>query len=169
MRKVEVTTYNLAWIEMFKAEREALYKLLSELMVAVHHIGSTSIPNMCAKPIIDLLIEVTDIDEMDRYNDAFAQLGYVACGENGISGRRFFRKGGDQRTHHLHVFAKGHPEVTRHLLFRDYLIAHPDKAQQYSALKTALAAQYPYDIDAYIAGKHAFIQQIDDEAAQWRA
>lgn len=167
MRKVQVVPYDVAWERMFEKERELLARILGAIVVDIHHIGSTSIPQMAAKPIIDVLIEVTDIEAVDLYEEAFTQLGYEARGENGIQGRRFFIKGGEQRTHHVHIFTEGHPEVKRHVLFRDYLIAHPAEAQQYRTLKESLAATYVNDIDSYVAGKHAFIQRIDQLAAQW--
>lgn len=167
MRKVQVVPYDVAWERMFEKERELLARILGAIVVDIHHIGSTSIPQMAAKPIIDVLIEVTDIEAVDLYEEAFTQLGYEARGENGIQGRRFFTKGGEQRTHHVHIFTEGHPEVKRHVLFRDYLIAHPAEAQQYRTLKESLAATYVNDIDSYVAGKHAFIQRIDQLAAQW--
>jgi GrpB-like predicted nucleotidyltransferase (UPF0157 family) len=168
MRKVQVVPYDAEWVRLFEKERGLLERVIGAIVVDVHHIGSTSIPHMAAKPIIDLLIEVTDIEAVDLYNDALAQLGYEARGENGLSGRRFFTKGGDQRTHHVHIFNENDPEVKRHLLFRDYLIAHPAEAQQYRTLKETLAQTYVNDIDSYVAGKHAFIQRIDRLAMQWR-
>jgi GrpB-like predicted nucleotidyltransferase (UPF0157 family) len=84
-------------------------------------------------------------------------------GEFGISGRRYFRKDNQLgiRTHHLHAFAVGSPQVARHLAFRDYLISHPEEAQRYSELKRKLAEKYPYNIDGYMDGKDSFIREID--------
>lgn len=166
MRKVQVVPYDAEWVNMFEKERVLLERVVGAIVVRVHHIGSTAIPTMPAKPIIDVLIEVTNIEAVDIYNDALAHVGYEARGENGIQGRRFFTKGGDQRTHHVHIFQENDPEVKRHLLFRDYLIAHPVEAKQYRTLKETLAATYVNDIESYVAGKHAFIQRIDRLAMQ---
>lgn len=145
-----------------------LKDVFAQEVVALHHIGSTSIPNIYAKPIIDMLMEVRQIERVDAYNRVMQQLGYLPQGEGGIPGRRFFIKGSeDHRTHHLHVYAAGHPEIIRHLAFRDYLQAHPQQAQAYSALKRELAQRFPYDIDGYIAGKEPFIEKIIEQAYLW--
>jgi GrpB-like predicted nucleotidyltransferase (UPF0157 family) len=91
-------------------------------------------------------------------------------GEFGIPGRRYFRKSDAAgiRTHHVHTFQVGSPEIERHLVFRDYMIAHPDDAQNYSELKHLLAKQYPNDIDGYMDGKDEFIKEMDRKAAAWR-
>jgi GrpB-like predicted nucleotidyltransferase (UPF0157 family) len=96
-------------------------------------------------------------------------IGYQIMGEYGISGRRYFCKDNEIgiRTHHVHMFAVNSAQVKRHLLFRDYLIAHPQEAQQYSELKQKLAKEYPYDIESYMDGKDEFIKEIDKKAAQW--
>jgi GrpB-like predicted nucleotidyltransferase (UPF0157 family) len=95
------------------------------------------------------------------------QLGYDPQGENGIPNRRYFSKGGDNRTHHVHMFQSGNEEINRHLQFRDYLIAHPKKALDYSNLKEKLAKQFPSQIDQYIEGKDALIKEIDLLAEKW--
>ena len=104
-----------------------------------------------------------------RRDDAMMALGYLPKGENGIAGRRYYRKGSDDlHTHHVHAFANGHADIARHLAFRDYLHAHPDEALAYDQLKRELAARYPVDIDAYVAGKDALIKVMDCRAAAWR-
>ncbi len=108
---------------------------------------------MAAKPVIDILAEVKDISDADRFSPRLEALGYEAKGENGIEGRRFFQKGGNKRTHHVHIYETGHPDVKRHLLFRDYLTAKPEKAAQYMELKRHLAKTYPYDMAKYSEGK----------------
>lgn len=142
--------------------------VFAQEVVALHHIGSTSIPDIYAKPIIDMLMVVRQIERVDAYNQTMRQLGYLPQGEGGIPGRRFFIKGSeDNRTHHLHVYAAGHPEITRHLAFRDYMQAHPQQAEAYSALKRELAQRFPHDIDGYIAGKQPFIEKIIEQAYLW--
>lgn len=166
-RMVEVLPPNKNWPTDFLSEREKLRGVLGDVAIQIHHIGSTAIPNIYAKPVIDLLVEVTNVQEVDAYNKQMAQLGYMAHGENGIENRRYFSKGGDHRTHHVHIFERGNPEITRHIAFRDYLIAHPDQAIAYSELKRQLAVAHREDMEQYIAGKHDFIQQIDQLAAVW--
>ena len=169
--KVVVEPHDPRWAELFKTESELVAQVLAPNVIAIHHIGSTAIPTIYAKPIIDMLIEVVDIEEVDVQNPAMEALGYEAMGEYGIPGRRYFRKDDDAgiRTHQAHTFAAGSPEVERHLAFRDYMLVHPECAQQYSVLKRELADAHPDDIDSYMDGKDGFIKDIDVKAAAWRA
>ncbi|EBC7124793.1 GrpB family protein, partial [Salmonella enterica] len=121
MRTVVVVPYDNKWPEMFEAESLLIRSLLGGVAKSVHHIGSTSVPGLSAKPVIDILLEVSDINELDTYNSAMVRCGYVARGENGIVGRRYFIKGGDQRSHQVHAFTVGDVQVSRHLAFRNYL------------------------------------------------
>jgi len=169
MRNIVVVPYNPQWPEMFRREAAKIVAIFGPELVDLHHIGSTSVPGLSAKPIIDMMPLVRDINEVDRFNPAMAQLGYEPMGEYGIPGRRYFRKGGDEnRSHHLHAFGFDSPEVARHLDFRDYLIAHPTEARQYADLKTRLAEQFPHDIERYMDGKDAFIKTIIQKAQAWR-
>lgn len=168
--KVEVVPYNSSWRSQFEAESKQVALAFGENIVNIHHIGSTSIPNIHAKPIIDMLVEVKDIAKVDEQNLAMEALGYEAMGEFGISGRRYFRKENEIgiRTHHVHAFEVNSPEIIRHLAFRDYMIAHPEAAQQYSELKCQLAKQYPNDIYGYMDGKDSFIKETERKALEWR-
>lgn len=94
-------------------------------------------------------------------------IGYEAKGENGIPGRRFFQEGGDNRTHHVHIYQAGSSEIERHLAFRDYLRTHPDAASEYGKLKRQLAQQFPYDIESYIEGKERLVVKIEQQALRW--
>jgi GrpB-like predicted nucleotidyltransferase (UPF0157 family) len=171
MRKIEVVLHNPQWRDAFEAEATHVARTLGENVVAIHHIGSTAIPNIYAKPVIDLLVEVRDITEVDGQSSAMKSLGYEVMGEYGIPGRRYFRKDNEEgiRTHQIHAFERGSAEVERHLAFRDYLIAHPEDAQRYSELKRKLADEHAQSMDGYIDGKDSFIKEIDRRAAQWRA
>ncbi len=171
MSKVEVVPHDPLWRDAFGAEAKRVAAALGENVSAVHHIGSTAIPNIHAKPVVDLLVEVRDIAEVDGRSSAMESLGYEVMGEYGIPGRRYFRKDNDEgiRTHHVHAFEAGSAEAERHLAFRDYMIAHPSEAQTYGELKRKLAAEHPQNIDAYMDGKDDFIKEIDRKAARWRA
>jgi GrpB-like predicted nucleotidyltransferase (UPF0157 family) len=171
VRKVEVVPHNSQWRAAFEAEAKLVAAALGENVVAIHHIGSTAIPNIYAKPIIDLLVEVRDITEVDGRSSAMGSLGYEAMGEFGIPGRRYFRRDNQAgvRTHQIHVFEAGSAEVERHITFRDYMIAHPGDAQRYSELKRKLAEEHPQNMDGYMDGKDGFIKQMDQKAARWRA
>ncbi len=163
-RRVEVVFYNPNWKEMYKEESGKVKNILSDIIIDIHHIGSTAIPGIKAKPVIDILVEVKDIEGVDQYNHKMKELGYEVMGEYGIPKRRFFRKGGDKRTHHIHIFQVGNEEIERHIKFKEYLIAHPDKAREYSRLKEELANKYTYDVENYTNHKSDFIKEIDRKA-----
>ena len=167
MRKVEIRSYSENWIDMFMEEAEKLNVIFEHEMIAIDHIGSTSVPGLKAKPIIDIMAVVKDIHNVDKYNIEMRKIGYVPKGENGIVQRRYFQKGGDNRTHHVHIYQIGSSEITRHLAFRDYLIAHPDEMKKYGTLKQNLAHQFPYNIDSYIEGKDAFVKDMERKALEW--
>jgi GrpB-like predicted nucleotidyltransferase (UPF0157 family) len=124
MKKIEVVPHNPRWRDAFATEAKQLAAALGENIVAIHHIGSTAIPTIYAKPIIDVLVEVRELAEVDAQSSAMQSLGYEVMGEFGIAGRRYFRKDNHEgiRTHHIHVFEVGSAQVIRHLAFRDYLI-----------------------------------------------
>ncbi|MGJ3245853.1 MAG: GrpB family protein [Elainellaceae cyanobacterium] len=166
--KVEVVPHRLEWRREFEQESDQIAIALNDILVAVHHIGSTAIPSIYAKPIIDILVEVKTITLVDKHRSTMEKLGYEAMGEFGIAGRRYFRKGNriGVRTHHVHVFTQGSLEVTRHLAFRDYMIAHPEIAQQYSELKRCLAQSHPTDIELYMDGKDGFIKEMEHRALE---
>jgi GrpB-like predicted nucleotidyltransferase (UPF0157 family) len=170
MRTVVVVPHDPQWYEEFNVESKQVTDALGHNVVAIHHIGSTAIPGMYAKPIIDILVEVQEITAVDGHNASIESLGYEVMGEFGIPGRRFFRKDNQEgiRTHHIHSFAVGSDRVTRHLAFRDYMIAHFEDARAYSELKQRLAIEHPTNINGYMDGKDEFIKAIDRKAAQWR-
>lgn len=143
-RKIEVVDYRPEWDTMFKVESKKIKKILGKNCVGVYHIGSTSVKGLPAKPIIDIMPVVKDISLVDAHNGEFEALGYECRGEFGIPGRRFFAKGGDNRTHHIHIFEQSNQtDIQRHIAVRDYLNAHSDTAAEYAALKKKLAAEFP--------------------------
>lgn len=164
-RKVEVVPYDPAWPRLFASEAASLAALLGDELVEIHHIGSTAVPGLAAKPIIDILPVVRDIERIDSYNDLLLALGYTPKGENGIPGRRFFSKDVEGvRRVHVHAFAAGHPEIARHLAFVAYLRGHPAEAQAYADLKVELARRFPNDTVGYTDAKSEFIRAIDERA-----
>lgn len=133
--KVIVVDSCLEWADMYRTEAQAIREILGENCVAVHHIGSTAVPGLKAKPVIDIMPVVKSLAAVDEKQAAFMRLGYECMGEFGIPGRRYFRKGGENRTHQIHVFAEADGRnVARHLAVRDYLRAHPQRAREYGAL-----------------------------------
>ncbi len=167
-RRLGVVSYNPNWKDMYKEESEKIKNVLSNIIIDIHHIGSTAIPGIKAKPVIDILVEAKDIEGVDQYNHKMKEFGYEAMGEYGIPKRRFFRRGGNKRTHHVHIFQVGNEEIERHINFKEYLISHPDKAREYSKLKEKLANKYSYDVENYIDGKSDFIKEIDRKAKLWK-
>lgn len=164
---VYISAYDPAWPGRYRAEANRIRSVLAGELVAIHHIGSTSVPGLKAKPVIDIMPVVRDIRRVDDCHGAMTALGYEAMGEMGIPGRRYFRKGGDHRTHQVHVFEEGSAHVDRHLAFRDYLRQQPELAARYAELKEDLARRFPRDIEAYSAGKNEWIKAVEAEALAW--
>jgi GrpB-like predicted nucleotidyltransferase (UPF0157 family) len=164
---VRVVPYCSDWTLSFEQEAALISKVFGDELAKIHHIGSTSVPGLQAKAIIDMLPVVRQVERVELFNEGMEALGYEALGEFGIPGRRYFRKGGDDRTHQAHVFQIGDPGVERHLAFRDYLRAHPAVAAEYGALKAALARRFPEDINGYVDGKDAFVKATEQEALRW--
>lgn len=160
---IVVVPYNPAWADIYRVEAEEIQRALGHNCVEIHHIGSTSVPGLAAKPIIDILPVVRDIAAVDAARSAMEALGYQAMGEHGIPMRRFFQKGNENRTHNVHIYEQGNPEIARHLKFRDWLCTHPEDRDAYAHLKEELAKRYPADIFAYTLGKEAFVAMIDDQ------
>ena len=117
---VEVVPYCTKWPEQYRQEAEAISQILGDKLVAIHHIGSTSVPGLAAKPIIDIMPVVHQIETVDTLSAGFEALGYEVMGEFGIPGRRYFRKGLEKRTHQVHIFEQSDQEnILRHLAVRD--------------------------------------------------
>lgn len=169
MRTIEVVDYRPEWEKMFKEEEKEIRNILGKNCIAVYHIGSTSVRELPAKPIIDIMPVVKDISLVDAHNPEFQALGYDCRGEFGIPGRRFYAKGGDKRTHHIHIFEKSsQADIKRHLAVRDYLRSHPDTAREYGNLKKQLASLYPHDNDRYCDGKEAYMKELEQKALKWQ-
>ncbi|WP_026771501.1 MULTISPECIES: GrpB family protein [Sediminibacillus] len=167
MRRVKVVAYNDQWPRLFLDEAAQIKEIFGDELIDVHHIGSTSVPNLAAKPIIDIMPVVRRIEKVDEYNEQMTAIGYEGKGEFGIPGRRYFRKGGDTRSHHVHIFSQGDYGVIRHLAFRDFLRSHPEAARNYGRKKRELAGQFPSDIEAYMDGKNQVVQEIEQMALAW--
>ncbi len=160
-----IVDYDPRWPAMFQAERALLERTVGGVFVAIEHVGSTSVPGLGAKPIIDALAAVRKLDDVMTCIDALAGIGYtyVPEYEAGLPERRYFRKGAP-RTHHLHVVEPASEFWTRHLLFRDYVRAHPETAREYERLKRDLAARYGRDRDGYSDAKTEFVRAVEEKA-----
>ena len=172
-RPVVVVDHQASWAAQFEAEAVAIHRALATEVVYIHHIGSTAVSGLAAKPIIDILPVVRDVSVLDGAGAAaLARWGYEARGEYGLAGRRYFvkvdaRRGAHQV--HVHAYAVGHPDIARHLAFRDYLRHQSSVAAAYGRLKAALAEQHPRDIEAYMDGKDAFVKEQEERALAWWA
>jgi GrpB-like predicted nucleotidyltransferase (UPF0157 family) len=160
MSEVRVVPPDPSWPTQFQIEAARIRQVFTECDVEIHHIGSTAIRGIFAKPIVDMLLVADNLEVFDDNIPTMQAIGYEAMGEFGIPGRRYFRKNSASgvRTHHLHSFARGSAEAERHLAFRDYMNSHPEIANEYSALKQQLASEFPDDMNAYMDGKDSFIK-----------
>ncbi len=165
---VVVVPYDPHWPDQFAAEAARIAPALGDNLLEIRHVGSTSVPGLAAKPIIDMMPIVRDIRLVDVATAQMVDLGYEPMGEFGLPGRRFFRRSVDGlRTHHVHIYAQNDPDVARHADFVAYLSAHPDEAARYGALKHQLAAAHPNDANAYMDGKNGLIKELEARAEQW--
>ena len=160
-----VSEYDPAWPLKYETEKEKIEAILEHNCIALYHIGSTSVPGLAAKPIIDIMAAVRSLEQADAAAERFSRIGYEYLGEFGIPGRRYLRKGGDERTHQIHIFqADDRKNIERHLAFRDYLRTHEEERREYAALKKELARRFPYDIDGYCDGKEEFVRAMEKQA-----
>lgn len=166
---VRLTPHNPVWADMYLRESGRLQTALGEIADRIEHIGSTSIADIVAKPIIDILVVASDLARVDRRTTALAAIGYEAKGEYGLAGRRYFRKcdANGVRTHHVHVYQRGSGAIERHLAFRDFLRAHPDKARRYSDLKAELASGRGLAGPDYQSAKAGLVNMLEAEALAW--
>ena len=158
---IVVVEYDPSWPARYERERAGIVEALGDVMegvVAVEHVGSTAVPGLAAKPIIDIIVGVRELPVGEGCIQPLESLGYEYRGllETGIPGRYYFRKG-NPRSHHLHMVQHGTEFWQRHLLFRDLLRERPAVAQEYASLKKELALQYRTDRLAYTEAKTPFI------------
>ena len=165
---VILVPYNPEWPHMAASHAERL-RVLGSTLVIVHHIGSTSVPGLAAKPIIDLMPLVTDLTDLDRERGRIEALGYEWHGEYGIPGRRYctLATGDGIRAVQLHIFEDNSPHVERHIAFRDYLRAHPAVAAAYETEKRRARDLHPNDSHAYTDEKSAWVRQTEAAALTW--
>ena len=156
---VELQPYDPAWPVMFAGECEAIRTALGPLALEVEHIGSTAIPGLPAKPVIDILVAVRKLEDAAACIAPLQALGYTFIDYPQNIDRRFFRKGAP-RTHHLHIVEQGSVSYREHLAFRDTLRRDPALRQEYLELKTSLARQYRTDRARYSDSKTAFVQRV---------
>src|SRR3990167_5600049 len=149
------------WPKIFQDEAAKIKEALGNNCLAIHHIGSTSVPGLAAKPIIDILPVVINLKDVDASNINMQKLGYEIKGEYGFMLRRFFIK---ENAFHVHVFEQGNPEIDRHLRFRNWMINNLEDRDAYAFLKEKLAEKYSNDRTSYCFGKDEFVANIDEKA-----
>ena len=158
---IVVLPYDENWKTEFDKIRGELAPALGDSVLAIEHVGSTSVPGLYAKPIIDIDIVIEE-GMFAGVEQKLAQIGYLHVGDQEVAGREVFKYAEKQHLmkHHLYVCVKGTAELERHLALRDYLRTHDLDRDRYSEIKVEMARRYPSDIDAYIEGKGPFIREI---------
>lgn len=170
MRKTTILPWTEDWVKQFEKEEKILKIIFGNELLEIYHIGSTTIPTIgYAKPVIDVLIVVKDIEKIDLYDEAMIIQGYEPRGENGIPGRRYFPKGKNKRTHHIHIYQEGNENIDIHLDFKEYLLHFPEDAKSYGELKIKLARQFPNDSHQYQNHKQDFVNGLVEKAMNWSA
>ncbi len=167
-QNIAIVPYSNVWPDRFKQEADRIKKITDHAIGAIHHIGSTAIPGVSAKPVIDLLAEYNQIDDIEYISTQLKTLNYEPMRRQIIPHVSFITNRTDDSgiQYHLHLHERGSPQVKRHILFRDYMNEHPDKIQHYTTLKQHLV-QTCTDMFSYVQGKDLFIQSIDAKAKIW--
>jgi len=164
MPSIVVADYNPAWPAMFEEERARILDVAGDHIDDIQHVGSTSVPGLGAKPIIDLIVGLRDLSKVENCVQPLQSIDYEYYGEYGIPERHYFRKpagaSSDQVTHHVHMVVKGSDFWRRHLLFRDYLRLHSEDAQEYYLLKKELVEMFGSDREGYTDAKTSFIEAV---------
>ncbi len=177
---VVVVAYDPEWPRVFEGLERAWIAVLGDLAVAIHHVGSTAVPGLAAKPIIDVDVEIRTRADLPEVTRRLALLGYQHRGDLGVPGRESFQRDGASDLprdgsgrgwppHNLYVCATGCEELRRHLLFRDWVRNHPERVGAYASLKQRLAEMYRDDRESYIEGKAELVEEILAEAAVQRS
>ncbi len=154
-----VAPYSDEWPEMFEALKARVENALGATGRRIEHVGSTSVPGLPAKPIIDIDVVIEGDDQLGEVVDRLTAIGYMFEGDRGVTGRYAFASPPGSPDHHLYVCAEGSPELHRHILFRDYLRSHPEEAAAYGELKQQLTRRNPGDRGAYTCGKSHWIER----------
>ncbi len=160
MPDIRVVSYDPLWPRIFGYLQARIWHQVAHLILAVEHVGSTSVPGLAAKPVIDMDVVVADHTQLTTVIALLAPLGYAHLGDLGIAGREAFRRPAGFASHNLYLCPQGSLGLRNHLAVRDYLRATPVAVAAYTALKQRLAADVGHDIDAYVAGKSDFISNI---------
>lgn len=161
---VVIEPYDPRWARDFELLRERIWPAIEDFAIAIEHVGSTSVPGLAAKPILDIDVVVASQEAVQLAIERLAAIDYSHRGNLGIEGREAFRAASNQPAHNLYVCRKDSAALRDHLTFRDYLRAHPETAQAYANLKQDLARHFPDDIDRYATAKTDFITGVLENA-----
>lgn len=165
---IRIVGYDPRWPKAAEAELRRIREALRTVATRLEHVGSTAVPGLAAKPILDLQLSVADVWARSRYAELLAALGYLFVPDPASPDYHFFAKPPERpRSHHLHVCEAGSKHESRHVAVRDFLRGHPDEAAAYAALKRDLVARAPEDRLAYIEGKDAYVTALEERALIW--
>lgn len=164
---VRIVDYDAEWGTLFELEQRLILSALPAGSFELHHVGSTAVPGLASKPIIDLILAVPQLSSAAELIPQLESLGYLYQPDSGEHDRLYLRKG-SPRSHHLHIVEQGSESLVRHLAFRDYLRTHPEKAQEYGELKKRLATELGDDREAYTNAKSEFIFSCVEQALSAR-
>lgn len=156
-----VVPYDPQWPTQYEEERTKIIQALGDMIAGIEHFGSTAIPGLAAKPTIDILVLVEQLQPEEVYAKQLHSLGYIPQAFPGDAPDHVLLRKGHPRTHHLHIVLQGSYEHRRHLAFRDYLRTHPETAHAYAEIKSSLAQRYPSDREAYSHAKTDFVRTIE--------
>ena len=167
---IRMVRYDPAWPAMFEREAAEIRAALGSVAVRVDHVGSTAVPGLDAKPIIDIQVSVASLEPVDAYRRPLEGLGYLYVLHPDFPDFPFLGKPATRpRTHHIHVCVAGGPHERRHLAVRDYLRAHPEEVAAYAAFKRVVAERHPGDRRAYMARKDRYVVDLERRALDWQA
>ena len=169
LKEVRIVDYDPNWKNQYKEEAAQIKAILGDNFAGAYHIGSTVMKNMKAQPIIDILVVVKKAHLADSKISEFTEAGYEYKGEYGVENRRFFVKGGNNPTCHIHMFEEKVPkDITRFFAVSNYIARHEDERKKYESVKVDLAGKYADDYDAYCKGKREYINSIEGKAMEWQ-
>lgn len=171
-REMILLPYDTEWINRFKNIKKELSAIFGDLAADIQHFGSTAVIGMSAKPIIDVMVIVTDIQKVDNLNSEMQRAGYVSKGENGISGRRYFQKfhiDAVNHTQHIHCYEKNNQAAINELMFRDYLNINKEAFTAYLNVKMEASKKYRYSPQEYTEFKTNCVNEIMKQAKQYFA
>jgi GrpB-like predicted nucleotidyltransferase (UPF0157 family) len=165
---IRIVDHDPRWPLLAQEELRRVADALGDSAVRMEHVGSTSVPGLGAKPIIDMQVSVADIERLDDYVGPLERLGYLFAPDPAFPDYHYFAKPHARpRSHHLHVCQAGSSQELRHVAVRDFLRAHPDEAASYEELKRTLVREHPEDRLAYVAGKDGYMIELEGRAVRW--